>query len=255
MNPHTATQWLQRWDTQQERYIADREARFQVVIDVVQASLSGSDGYEGFDRPRVVDLGCGPGSLADRLAARLPDAEVVGVDADPVLLALASAHPRPGVRFVRADLAEPHWPERLELPGPWDAVVSSTALHWLEPADLAAVYRQAAAHLRSGGVLVNADNMHLDNGLEALALAAREGRERRAGVQDNEDWSSWWQALRADPELAPLVGDHTADTTIVHSAENGLSVRQHTEMLLDAGFAAAGPVWQSGDDHVLVAVR
>jgi trans-aconitate methyltransferase len=35
----------------------------------------------------VLDLGCGPGSLAGRLAARLPTAEIIGLDQDPVLLA------------------------------------------------------------------------------------------------------------------------------------------------------------------------
>jgi hypothetical protein len=48
-----ARQWLDRWDRQQERYVADREERFAVIADVVAATVEG-------DSPRILDLGCGP---------------------------------------------------------------------------------------------------------------------------------------------------------------------------------------------------
>jgi trans-aconitate methyltransferase len=76
MDADTARRWVRRWDAQQERYVADREERFRVVADVVRAAVGSPRGL------RVVDRGCGPGSLSDRLAAELPGAEIVGVDAD-----------------------------------------------------------------------------------------------------------------------------------------------------------------------------
>jgi SAM-dependent methyltransferase len=246
MQTTTAARWLQRWDAQQERYVPDREERFRVVIDVVAAATG--------DTARVVDLGCGPGSLSRRLVDALPGATVVGVDADPLLLGLAGADPHPRIRLVEADLAGPGWADATGLPGPWDAAVSSTALHWLSPADLSQLYRTLAANLRPGGVFVNADNMHLDQpALDGIATAVRTARTRRVGTEDNEDWPSWWQALTEDPELAPLVDARSA-AAIAHSSENGLTVWQHAELLRQAGFAEAGPVWQFGDDHVLVAV-
>jgi SAM-dependent methyltransferase len=244
----TATRWLQRWDAQQERYVPDREERFRVVIDVVRAATGGGPA-------RVVDLGCGPGSLSQRLAGALPEVQVVGVDADPMLLGLGAANTGPRVRLVEADLANPGWEDATGLPAPWDAAVSSTALHWLAPADLGQLYHAMARNLRPGGVFVNAD--HLGLGLPALdriADAVREARTRRAGTADNEDWTAWWRALREDDELAPLV-DARSTAAIAHSGENGLTVWQHAELLRQAGFAAAAPVWQFGDDHVLVAVR
>lgn len=248
MQTTTATRWLQRWDAQQERYIPDREERFRVVIDVVRAATGGGPA-------RVVDLGCGPGSLSQRLADGLPEVQVVGVDADPLLLGLGQANTNPRVRLIEANLANPGWADATGLPGPWDAAVSSTALHWLEPADLGQLYRNLAENLRPGGVFVNADHMGLGQpGLDALADAVREARTRRAGTGDNEDWRDWWQALKEDDELAPLV-DARSNTAIAHSGENGLTVWQHAELLRQAGFAEAGPVWQFGDDHVLVAVR
>lgn len=239
---------MRRWDAQQERYVPDREERFRVVIDVVRAATGGAPA-------RVVDLGCGPGSLSQRLAAALPGAEVVGVDADPLLLGLGAANAGPGVRLVEADLAQPGWEAATGLSAPWDAAVSSTALHWLAPGALAELYRTLAANLRPGGVFVNADHLGLGApGLDAIADAVREARTRRAGTHDNEDWREWWQALLADDELAPLV-DARSRRTIAHSEENGLTVGGHVELLRAAGFAEAAPVWQFGDDHVLVAIR
>lgn len=241
--------WLQRWDTQQERYVADREERFRVVADVVAWSVART----GTERPQIVDLGCGPGSLSTRLARYVPGAEIVGIDADPLLLGLADA--TPGVRAVRGDLTDPGWPDILGIDGPWDAAVSSTALHWLAPDDLAALYATVAARLRPGGVLVDADHRALDGDDAAdLARHVRAARATRAGVNDNEDWLTWWDGVLADPELAPLVGLRTA-STVAHSSENSLTVGEQSVMLRAAGFATVIPVWQCGDDHVLVAVR
>jgi SAM-dependent methyltransferase len=249
MRVETATRWLQRWDAQQERYVPDREERFRVVIDVVRAATEGGPAA-------VVDLGCGPGSLSRRLAEALPRARVVGVDADPLLLGLGQANMNERVRLIEADLANPGWPDATGLPGPWDAAVSSTALHWLSPADLGQLYRVLADNLRPGGVFVNADNMGLGQPqLDAIADAVRIARTRRVGTEGNEEWTAWWQALREDDELGPLLDARSARASAAHHTENDLTVWQHAELLRQAGFAEAGPVWQFGDDHVLVAVR
>ncbi len=77
----------------------DREERFEVLVDLLEMTAG--------PRPRVLDLACGPASLSDRVLARLPEAAVVGVDADPVLLALARDAARPGLQLVDADLRIP----------------------------------------------------------------------------------------------------------------------------------------------------
>ena len=76
-----AEQWIDRWDAQQEWYMPDREERFTVLIDAVEAGV-------GRDDPLVLDLGCGPGSLSVRLLNQIPAASVVAIDADPLLLQL-----------------------------------------------------------------------------------------------------------------------------------------------------------------------
>jgi SAM-dependent methyltransferase len=247
-----AQRWVQRWDVQQERYVPDREERFRVVIDVVGWAVARAGDRGG--APRIVDLGCGPGSLTGRLARVFPTAEVVGVDVDPLLLGLA-AGTSGGGRVVSADLTDPAWPDVIGLDGPWDAAVSSTALHWLAPDALAALYATVAGRLRAGGVFVDADNRALDEPVVTdLARHVRAARALRAGVTGNEDWRSWWDGVLADPDLGPLVDARSA-ATIAHSAENALTIGEQSAMLRSAGFSAAAPVWQCGDDHVLVGVR
>src|SRR3984957_10094970 len=111
LDPAAARDWIDRWDRQQEVYMPDREERFTALIDAVEASAGRPD-------PLILDLGCGPGSLAVRLLTRLPAATVVAVDADPVTLALGrAAHAdRPGLRFLSLDLREAGWAGRLGLP-------------------------------------------------------------------------------------------------------------------------------------------
>src|SRR4051812_27846731 len=57
---------------------------------------------------RVVDLGCGPGNLTALLAARWPDADVVGVDSSPEMVERARAGGVDGVRFTLGDVRT--WP-------------------------------------------------------------------------------------------------------------------------------------------------
>ncbi|MFD8553602.1 class I SAM-dependent methyltransferase, partial [Streptomyces fradiae] len=153
LTPERAGEWIRRWDLQQERYACDREARFTVIADVVETAVA------GVPRPLVADLGCGPGSLAARLAGRLPHAEVVGVDTDPLLLALGRAHHGAHVRFADVTIGAPGWLEGLDLGRPLDAVVSATALHYLPEPALLSVYEQVRESLRPGGVLVNGDHL------------------------------------------------------------------------------------------------
>lgn len=246
MDRETARTWVGRWDRQQERYIADREERFTVIGDVV-ATVTADD-----PESLVVDLGCGPGSLSARLAERFDKATVVGVDQDPVLLALAEAAYGDLVRFVDADMAAPGW--TVDLPGPVDVAVSTTALHWIPPERLPVLYSEIARLLRPGGMLVNGDNLY-DNQpvIRRLAAGVLAARADRVGVTDNEDWGTWWDSVTTEPDLAVAVTERNR-----RGARHGItefSVDMHTELLRAAGFSEVGTVWQSGDDVVLVAVR
>ena len=45
------------------------------------------------ENPVIIDLGCGPGNIAIRLAEVLPNAQVVGIDGSEPMLAVASNAP------------------------------------------------------------------------------------------------------------------------------------------------------------------
>lgn len=75
---------------------------------------------------RVVDLGCGPGNIALRIAAA-SDCEVVGVDGAEAMLAFARERGAPygaRVRFVRAFIPADTLPDA-------DLIVSNSLLHHL----------------------------------------------------------------------------------------------------------------------------
>jgi len=80
----------------------------------------------GADGPRaVVDLGCGAGNLAPMLTGRWPEADVLGLDSSPEMVAAARSLELEGVRFEVSDLRE--WAP----PEPVDVLVSNATLQWV----------------------------------------------------------------------------------------------------------------------------
>ncbi|HKA95802.1 MAG TPA: class I SAM-dependent methyltransferase [Streptosporangiaceae bacterium] len=251
-----AEQWIDRWDAQQQSYMPDREERFAAVTDAVEAGAGRPD-------PLVLDLGCGPGSLAVRLLDRIPAARVVGIDADPLLLALGRAAygDRAGLTFADLDLRVPGWPAELGLDRPADAAVSTTALHWLEPSALRAMYAGLAAVLRPGGLVLNGDHLTEDEAqapvLARLDRALTERWEDRAGAcGDEEDWKSWWQAATADPVLAgPAAERARRRLSEDHHGSESVRLAEHVRALRAAGFTEIGTIWQHGENRILAAVH
>jgi SAM-dependent methyltransferase len=252
MDRITAQQWIERWDRQQEVSLPDREDRFTALIDAVEAGTGRED-------PLVLDIGCGPGSLTTRLRDRLPKATVIGIDADPVTLALAAAA-YPDLRFEDLDLRVPGWSRRLRLDRPADAAVSTTALHWLPEQELRALYADLAATLRPGGLLLNGDHFQRDQKeeptLAALDRALREREDRRRFPGGHaESWQGWWDAVAADPALSGHAAERDRRRVEAghHGSETGL-LATHLDALRAAGFAETGILWQRGDNRLLCAV-
>ncbi|MEV5496508.1 class I SAM-dependent methyltransferase [Nonomuraea fuscirosea] len=244
-----ATAWMARWDRQQEGYLPDREERFTALIDAVEAL--------GRPDPLVIDLGCGPGSLSARLVERLPEAEVVCVDADPLLLGLGRAA-YPHLRFVAADLRTGGWTKALGLERQVDAAVSTTALHWISEQDIKAVYAEVATVLRPGGLLLNGDHMDTEEITPALSRLEYAVHERQAerlfGAERPEGWRAWWDAIEADPAFADLNRERTTAGGDHHSSESHL-LSHHVRALREAGFAEVGTLWQRGNNRLLCGVR
>lgn len=245
-----AASWKAYWDRQQQVYVRDRERRFSALIGWL-ADFAGAE-------PQVLDLGCGPGSLGDRLVASLPGARVTGLDFDPVLLALARADTAADDRrdWVEADLRKGGWIEALG-GRRFDAVVSSTALHWLGADELTALYSLLAQYvLKPGGVFLNADHVQwaLGSRLEAAVTRMRLGWEDAALAAGEASWPAWWEALKQGERG---LSSHFAERTrrfADRQAEQPITADFHLAALRQAGFVEAAVVWAEGDDVILAAL-
>jgi trans-aconitate 2-methyltransferase len=125
------------WDPVQYGRFADERGRpFTELVDRVR-----------LDSPaRVVDLGCGPGSLTRTLADRWPDAMITGVDSSADMIETAGQYAIPGkLDFVHADVRE--W----QPAAPVDVTVSNALLQWVP--DHLGMLADLAGWLAPGGAL------------------------------------------------------------------------------------------------------
>ncbi|MBX9359640.1 oligopeptide/dipeptide ABC transporter ATP-binding protein [Streptomyces sp. WAC04114] len=253
----TWTDLLTRWDRQQDLYIEQRERRFDVMFDFLGELAPGP-------APTVLDLACGPGAISDRLLRRYPEARAVAVDVDPVLLTIgqgACGDHDGRLRWVRTDLRNPDWVTALDedgRPGTFDAVLSSTALHWLSPPELVAVYRAAATLLKPGGVLINADYLPAgprNKRIRGACAAVNARRQSAALAGGAEDWETWWKRAESVPALGEAVETRRRiwpEGTKDEWASPG--VDYHEAALREAGFAEVDVVWQDLEERVLIAL-
>jgi ubiquinone/menaquinone biosynthesis C-methylase UbiE len=164
---------------------------------------------------RVLDLGCGPGSITLGLAEAVAPGEVVGVDFQPAQVAQAQAlSAARGVMNVRFEVADVY---RLPFPdGSFDAVFAHAVLmHLREPVRALVEVRRV---LRPGGIV---------------------------GVRDS-DWGG-----RIHAPATRLLEQWYALTVRVRQLNGGdpFMGRHHRRLLLEAGFARAEAtvsVWSDG---------
>jgi len=245
--------WRHRWDLQQERYVWDREWRFQAMLLWLR-SVAGS-------RPRCLDLGCGTGAVTQRIVEKFPQARVVAVDYDPVTRRLgevALARYARRITWVDADLRSPDWTRAIPA-GRYDAVLSSTALHWLRAPELARLYRDLARILRPGGLFLNADSIAFDPRSRRLRAA---GRKVLAAVQAQrirrgrgEGWTNWWSAVGRVPALAEEMRLHRQRFPREHRGTPTPDLPGHVRRLRAAGFREVELVYSRRTSRVLAAVR
>ena len=93
---------------------------------------------------RVLDLGCGTGSLAAVLSECVgPEGKVIAVDPDEERLKLAQEkYARDNIEYVSGNDAT--YPE-----GPYDLVFANQVIHWIH--DKEALFRRVYENLKSGG--------------------------------------------------------------------------------------------------------
>ena len=213
---------------------------------------------------RVLDVGCGPGTITVGLAARIPAGQVVGVDAAADVLAVArrEADGRPNVRFEVGDAYHLAFDD-----GAFDVVHAHQVLqHLSDPAAALAEMRRVC---RPGGLIAARDadyggmfwfpeyaeladwrNLH-QRVARALGGEPDAGRRmlswaRAAGFTDIEtSASTWCYAMTSDRSWwGKLWAERLTESRFgAQAVERGLATRQDLERLAEAWLR-----WAASDD-------
>ena len=246
----TPDELLAAWHEQQTAFIEFRGLRTRMITDALVALRA------ELGRPlRLLDLACGPASLASAALEALPDGEAVAVDCDPVLLRLARETNRFGdrLRIVEADLTDPGLAAALP-PGPYDAAFSATALHWLDPDALVALYQRLPGLLGPGALFLNADHLGYDRvqnpWLDARARESRDAFERRACADGAMGWDEWWGAATGMPGWERVAAERERVWADKHPVVK-VDPEFHLAALRAAGFAETGQLYQLLDDRIV----
>ena len=194
-----AARLCREWDAMHRHYFPDYDQRWDRALRAAHAHLNGRPG-------RVLDLGCGPGTLTRRLQQAVPQAEVIGLDADPVLIALARAQATSGrPTFARARLGAPEASALLAGLAPIDVIVSSAFVHYFAPDELTALLRACRALQPPDGLLVTVER-----------FAATDAPRTTRAPTTPSPWRAWWRDALATPEILALPGG--SDPTAVPGA-------------------------------------
>jgi len=182
-------------------FVPDREEQIATVLAMIP------DPGEGL----LVDLCCGEGLLSRSLLERFPQARVLALDLSPAMLEQArttcAAH---AARFETRpfDLADISWRSFTE---PVRGFVSSLAVHHLDGEGKRRLFRDLAAALAPGGVVVIADLVRpATAAAQVLAASAWDDSVRRRSLELTGDLSPYekfqderWN-FYADPEPDPI---------------------------------------------------
>jgi SAM-dependent methyltransferase len=123
----------------------------------------------------IVELGSGPGVLAEQLLARCEIERYWLVDFSAEMHALARERLGDDVRanYLLADFRDPEWTRKIN--GQVDVAVSMQAVHELRHASRTPdLYRQLADVVRPGGSLFVCDNLRTPDDNRALFLTVEE---------------------------------------------------------------------------------
>jgi len=113
----------------------------------------------GFNTTSVLELGIGPGFLANYLLKKLPQITYEGLDYSNSMLAIATERTeayKERIKLTQADLINDVWKNRIK--GIPNVIVSTWAIHDLfEKKNILNVYKTAYKILPRGGLFLNGD--------------------------------------------------------------------------------------------------
>jgi trans-aconitate methyltransferase len=189
-----------------------------------------------------VELGCGTGTLTERLLAAYPRARAVAIDSEPAMLEIAKAKLAP-----HANRAEVRQADVLSCGLPHcDLVLSSYVFHHVAPEEVEALLGRIAGALAPGGCFALLDQMQVGPqwGERVGAVSRRQYRQRveaavAAGATTQAEIDARWEFKRR-------MKQEGKDVEYRHRAEDLLAA------MGGAGFGEVGLVWRRFASTVLV---
>jgi tRNA (cmo5U34)-methyltransferase len=134
------------WDS----IVLERVPHYREMLDTLVSMLP----FQKDKSISVADLGAGSGTIGYLIKSRFPNARIKCIDLSPSMLETAREKLSGflDIDYEQADLS------KYEFKDKFDAIVSSLALHHLDPnMNKAEFYKKAYKALNSGGIFVNAD--------------------------------------------------------------------------------------------------
>lgn len=189
-------------------------------VEMLEALLSALP-FDKYDEFKVVDLGCGTGTIAGKIKRRFPNAKVLCMDFAESMIEMAKAKLAgyDGVQFQTADF------NTYDFEDPYDVVISSLALHHLETDKAkASFYKKIFSALSYGGVFYNADVVLASNDKIQAMYMEKWKTFIRKKISVDEVERVWMPKYYEEDRPAPLV--------------------KHLEWLHKAGFKNVDVIWK-----------
>lgn len=186
-------------DWHAKQYVLFENERTRPVRDLLAA-------VPATDARVAVDLGCGPGNSTETLAARLPGAQISGLDSSPDMIDAARQR-LPQYRFEVADITT--W----DAPGPYDVILANAVLQWVP--DHERLLPSLVAKLAPGGSLAVQMPDNLDEPahrlLREIAANGPWAHKLKGAERTLRHGADWYYAL-----LAPLCARVDVWRTVYH---------------------------------------
>ena len=202
-------------------FVPERETQMDTICSVIPPAP---------DSAVIVDICCGEGLLCEALARRFPRTRIHALDGSQTMLASARSRlAAAGVahRTAIIDIAETGW---RTFDTQVHAFVSSLAVHHLDGPAKARLFKDLAAALTQGGVIVICDlveaqrevgrelwKRHWDEGVRERSLAL-DGDERMLEFFRDDGWNYY-----ADPDADPVDVPSTLFDQMLWMADAGLT--------------------------------
>ncbi|MBI4332414.1 MAG: class I SAM-dependent methyltransferase [Chloroflexi bacterium] len=197
---------------------------------------------------RVLDVGAGDGALSRDVLSVYPRAEVVCQDFSDVMLTRSGERLAPfsgQVTFVKSDFRDPGWTR--PIPGMFDAVVSSVAIHNVtdhartaDPGRIRGIFAEVFRLVKPGGCFLDYDHMYAPGPVtEEVYRKVRAASQADVKAEDEMETRVRGMELK----LHEAEGDNDGPSSNL-AAATSRTVQTHLEWLKEAGFDEVDCFWK-----------